>query len=206
MRAHRIEGLSDGIFAIAMTILVLQIQVPDHPGITTSADLWRAIVKLGPNIAGYVVSFMLLGTLWVGHHSMFHFIRHVDRPFLWLTIVFLMGVAFVPFTTALFAEYHQQPIASAFYGGTILCLLLISRFQWDYATGARRLVETSLEEEVVHGGKKRLRYATIAYLIAVAGSFWSSWLGLVLFVGVPLTYMLPSRVDAHLSQHPQPGP
>jgi uncharacterized membrane protein len=206
MRSSRIEGLADGIFAIAMTILVLQIQVPDHPGITTSADLWRAMVRLGPSIAGYVVSFMLLGTLWVGHHSMFHFVRSVDRPFLWMTIVFLMGVAFVPFTTALFAEHHNQPIASAVYGGTILSLLLIARLQWGYATGGRRLVDADLEEEVVRGGKARLRHAIIAYLIAVAGSSWSAWLGLALFIGMPLVYMLPSRVDLHLRQHPHPEP
>src|SRR5262249_48029527 len=117
MRTNRIEALSDGIFAIAMTVLVLGIQVPDGGG---EAELSARLVTLGPQLDSYALSFVMLGVMWVGHHYQFQYICRADRGFLWLNLVFLLAVTFVPFATGVLGNYPGAPLAVFLYGGTVI--------------------------------------------------------------------------------------
>ena len=200
MESKRVEALADGIFAIAMTLLILQVRVPQLEQPVTQRALWNALTRLTPHVMGYFVSFVLLGALWVGHHAQFHFIRSVDRALLWLNIAFLACIGFIPFSTALFSEYHRQPLAAAVYSATMLIGVGFLYAQWEYATTGRRHVADDLEEAIVTAGKRRMWIGFAIYLGAALVSFVNSAVGLALFVVLPIIYLMPGPMDRHLKR------
>lgn len=100
----RVEAFSDGVFAIAITLLVLEIKVPDDAG----DRLWSALGAMWPSYAAYVVTFLVIGVMWVNHHTVFQCIARVDRKLLFLNLILLMGVAALPWPTAVVAEYLRE--------------------------------------------------------------------------------------------------
>ena len=113
LKTGRVEALSDGVFAIAMTILVLNISVPTAE--TVSADrLPDALGRVAPQVIVYIISFVNLGVLWVGQHNQYHFIDRADRWFLWINILYLLLISFMPLSTALLGHYplHRSPWSS----------------------------------------------------------------------------------------------
>jgi uncharacterized membrane protein len=116
MPKNRLEAFSDGIIAFAITLLILEIHIPDlGPGVDNAAML-KAILGLWPNFAVYVVSFVICNVWWISHHTFIHDLHSVDRRLLWVNSVFLMLIAFMPFPTGLLGHHPGQPIATAFYG------------------------------------------------------------------------------------------
>jgi uncharacterized membrane protein len=103
----RIEALTDGIFAIAMTLMVFDIKLPVGPQ-TTPWSLRSELIGLWPRFLAYAISFIMLGVYWVGHHNQYHYIRRTDRGFLWINIFFLMGVSLIPFSTGLLGQYPRN--------------------------------------------------------------------------------------------------
>jgi TMEM175 potassium channel family protein len=151
-----------------MTLLVLEIAVPQLTNSEVAAgELPKQLLKLWPLIMSYGMSFIILGFFWIYHHILFHYIKRVDRIFVWLTVFYLMFVAFIPFSTALLGEYHDQQISVVIYGINI-AIAIISR--------------SSL-------------MGPIFYLIAVALSFVSIIVSLVLFMVIPIYYLVPVRKD-----------
>ena len=117
-----------------MNLLVLDIKVPElHPPLET-VQLPLKLLALWPNFLSYFISFLILGVYWVGHHFQFSFIRRVDRPLLWINILFLLWVALVPFSTALLSEYSKTRVAIAIYGLNLIAVGLTLALQWWYAT------------------------------------------------------------------------
>jgi TMEM175 potassium channel family protein len=195
--ANRVEALSDGIFAIAMTILVLEVHVPE---LASSADLGAALARLWPKLASYVLSFLLLGTLWVGHHFQFHYIRRTDRTLLWLNIGFLMCISFLPFCTSVVGSYPQEPLGIRIYGGTLMLAGILLYAHWAYATRRRRLCHASLEESVVRSIKNRIAVGLCVYAAAIGASFLSTTMSLLIFAAMPLAYLMPTHVDRHVGK------
>jgi len=136
----RIVNLSDGVFAIAITLLVLDIRVPDIPEGMVASELPATLLSLWPKYLGYVLSFAVISTFWIVHHSIFRPIREYDRGLLYLNFLFLMFVAFVPFPTSLLGEYgdHQLPVA-IYAGALAIGRLLLTAIHW-YSTRDDRLV------------------------------------------------------------------
>ena len=127
----RIVNLSDGVFAIALTLLVLDIRVPDIPENLVAADLPAALLSLWPKYLGYFLSFVGIGTFWLIHHSIFRNIRSYDRSLLCLNFLFLMFVALVPFPTSLLGEYGDHRLPVAVYAGTLAVgRLLLTAIHW----------------------------------------------------------------------------
>src|SRR2546423_8681001 len=125
----RIEAFSDGVFAIAITLLVLEIKVPTH-----SEDLWHDLGQLWPSYVGFVVSFFTIGVIWVNHHRQFELFVRADRTLMFLNLQLLLWVAFIPFPTSLVAEYFREgvheDVASAVYAGTFLAMGLSFFAMW----------------------------------------------------------------------------
>jgi uncharacterized membrane protein len=195
MDTKRIEALADGVFAIAMTLLVIEIHVPEVPA---GSSLAAALLHLAPNVIAYAVSFVILGTLWVGHHAQFHFIKRVDRPLLWIDIHFLLFIAFLPFSTALLAQQYREPLAATIYGATLLGAGVFLYWHWHHATSGRRLVDPALQESVVRTVKRRILGGHAVYASAVLLSRLNPYVGLALFAAMPLGYMIPGHVDRHM--------
>jgi uncharacterized membrane protein len=125
---ERIEMLCDGIFAIAMTLLVLELKVPELPKPVTTAALWHALRGHGLGFFAYFLSFMLAGASWMQHHVLFHYVSRATRALAILNLFFLMFVSLVPFSTSIFAQYGPQ--ATPFYFGNQFVLGLLVAAQW----------------------------------------------------------------------------
>jgi len=105
----RVEAFSDGVFAIAITLLVLEIRVPPVDTTAHGHTLLLALGRLWPSYLGYALSFVTIGIMWANHHSIFRYIRRADRYFVLINVMFLMCISFLPFPTALLAEYLPEP-------------------------------------------------------------------------------------------------
>jgi uncharacterized membrane protein len=130
----RIEALSDGVFAIAMTLLVLEIKVPELPREVAPVELWHATIEHWPIFFSFLVTFMLAGQFWLWHHVLCHYTRRVDRVLALLTVVFLMFVSLLPFSTAMLGAFTlRQPVSLALYFGNQLALGVMLNVKWWYS-------------------------------------------------------------------------
>lgn len=197
----RLEALVDGVFAVVMTLLVLDIKVPLPVTSYNMAHLLQKLVALRPTLLSYAISFVIAGIYWVGHHNQFAYIRRTDRPLLWINILFLMCVVFIPFSTALLAAYPGQRIAVDVYGGNLIVVGLVLYLHWWYATRGHRLVAADMDPHVVHLAARRILMAPAIYLVAIGLSFVpavsTAW-SIGLYVLVPVLYIVPGHIDRHL--------
>ena len=119
LQFERMLFFSDAVFAIAITLLVIEIRLP-HIALTTDTAVAQALADLIPNYIGFIVSFFVVGRFWIGHHAQFAFIDHVDRPLLWRNLLFLGAIAFMPFPTAVVVERGASAVAVIFYGAWLI--------------------------------------------------------------------------------------
>jgi uncharacterized membrane protein len=186
----RIEAFSDGVFAIAITLLVIEIGVPHVENEPEGTTLFGSLVGQWPPYLGYVISFLVIGTVWANHHNRFTYIVRSDHVLLFLNTVFLMCVAFIPFPTALLAEYVQieeRTTAIAVYAGTLAVTAVFFTLLWLYAANGCRLVDCKLDPTTLRAMTRRYVAGMVLYLIAFAPAFIS----LALIVGLALLFVLP---------------
>ena len=195
----RIEAFSDGVFAIAITLLIIEIGVPhleDEPPGTT---LPQALVGLWPSYLGYVISFLQIGVIWANHHNRFRFIERSNHGLLFLNILFLMCVAFIPFPTALLAEYlertaSERETAGVIYAGTLAVTAVFFTLLWLYAA-ANRLVDRNLDPSLVRAMTRRYLLGTVAYLLVFVLAYVNVAASLILIVILALLFVLPEPGD-----------
>jgi uncharacterized membrane protein len=185
----RIVNLSDGVFAIAITLLVLNIQVPDIPEKVVSSQLPEALLSLWPKYLGYLLSFVGISAFWLIHHSIFRPIRAYDRSLLYLNFLFLMVVAFVPFPTALLGEYGDHQLPVAIYAATLAVgRLLLTAIHW-YSTRNDRLLDEPQDPATVRFFLRRGLMIPAIFLLSIGVSFFN--------VGVAIwTWLIMLVVDA----------
>ena len=194
MTKGRIEAFSDGIFAIAATLLVLEIKVP-APG---DGSLWHGLAQLWPSFAAYGVSFFTIGIIWVNHHGQYDRLVRMNRTMLFVNLLLLFWVAFIPFPTALVAEYLRdgstsaQHVAAAVYSGTLLVMGLSFFAGWRYAVHAGLLQEDTSSVEVRYL-LRRNRLGQVGYALAVVLSFVSAGLAVAICGLVAAYYVYPGR-------------
>jgi uncharacterized membrane protein len=191
----RIETLTDGVFAIVMTLLVLEIAVPQLSNSEVAAELTKELLELWPVLLSYATSFIILGFFWIAHDDQFHYIKRANRILLWITIFYLMFVAFVPFSTSLIGEYGDQQISVIIYGINISIVGFWEYVLWRYATKDHHLVDSDLDPTFITRVSKRFLLGPTIYLIAVAISFVSTQVSLVLFIATPLYFLVSARKD-----------
>ncbi len=190
---QRIEAFSDGVFAIAITLLIIEIGVP-HP--SGDRGLQDALADLWPSYGAYVLSFVMIGIYWANHHSFFRLFLRTDHFFLILNVVFLMAIAFMPFPTAVLGEYlrdaGERDAAVGFYAFGLLLPAVGWLSIWLYAN-ARDLLDERLAPDYVRFLTVQYVLSTGVYVVAVAVSFVSAWAALAICVGFTLLYLLPPR-------------
>ena len=192
----RIEAFSDAVFAIAITLLIIEIGVPhldDEPPGTT---LPQALVGLWPSYLAYVISFLQIGVIWANHHNRFRFIERSDHGLLFLNILFLMCVAFIPFPTALLAEYlegtaGERETAGVIYAGTLAVTAVFFTLLWLYAATNRRLVDRGLDPSLLRAMTRRYLLGTVAYVLVFLLAFVNVAASLALIVALALLFVLP---------------
>ena len=178
MEKSRIAALVDGIFAVAMTLLVLDLKLPEGVKISNDAEVWRQLVELKSHFSIYVLSFIVLGIFWTSHHSLFHFVRRVDRGLLWINLLFLLFITLLPFSTNLLSGQIPLHIPVAVYGANLLLPWLTSLLQIRYLAHHLELVHDQLTPAWI--AIVRLRMAIPAVVIAgsIAISFFNPSLAL----------------------------
>jgi len=191
LNTFRIETLEDGVFAIAMTLLVLNLKIPE----TTDQSVFHSIVKIWPNLLTFFGSFLLLGVYWFGHRTALHYIKNADHTFHWLGILILMFVSIVPFSASMIANYYHDQGAIILYGLNLITISLTMYWQWYYATSGYRLIDKDLPAYVIRFAKNRFIFAPIAYLLAICFSLVNSVIPLILYTILPVFYILPFFVQ-----------
>ena len=170
----RIEAFSDGVFAIAVTLLVLELKVPQLAEDAGSGELWSALLSRWPSYAAYLVSFMTILIVWVNHHRLFNIIQRSDSRFLFLNGLLLLVVTTIPFPTALLAEFFEKPSASvacAIYSGMFVMLALAFNAFWRYAAYRNRLLTRTVTTEQVAAISRSLLFGPITYFVAFVLAF-----------------------------------
>src|SRR5438045_156778 len=186
----RLAGISDGIFAVGMTLLVLGLAVPAlNPG-ATEGDLWQALLRLGPNVLVYTMSFMTLGIFWVGQGTQLNLLARSNRNYSWLQLAFLLSVTLVPFSTALLARFPTFRLALVEYWLNIVLLGVTLLAGLQYGLRAHLLKESEIPE-VAPLMRARILIAQSLYAIATATCiFFPTWVSITLIFLVQLNYVI----------------
>ena len=201
----RIEAFSDGVFAIAITLLVIEIGVPHVEGEGTT--LSRVLVEQWPSYLAYAISFLQIGVIWANHHNRFRFIARSDHLLLFLNILFLMCVAFIPFPTALLADYllssgAERTTAGAVYAGTLAVTAVFFTLLWLYAAANYRLVNRNLDPSLLRTMTRRYVFGMLAYFVAFALAFVNVVASLILIVVLALLFVLPEPGERRVTSQP----
>jgi len=196
---QRIEAFSDGVFAIAITLLIIEIGVPHIGG---RESLWDAVKDLWPSYGAYVLSFVMIGIYWANHHSFFKLFQRTDHVFLMLNVFFLMCIAFLPFPTAVLGEYlrdsHERDTAVSLYAFGLLLPAIGWLSIWLYAN-ACGLVDARLAPDYIRLLTIQYLLSNAFYVAALVVSFLSAWVALAFVLGLALLYLLPPRRPRYLS-------
>jgi len=178
---HRLLALTDGVYAIVMTILVLELSVPMVMGTAVNKKLSHGLLEMWPEFLIYGLSFLVLGVFWLMHHFIFDNIKQYDAALSWINIFFLMCTGLIPFSTALFGAYGAERITALVYGINMFFGFLGLWALWLYATGKHRLVDTDIEHEIVKGGNMMAIAYLVTILIALGISFVSPVISFILY-------------------------
>ena len=184
---NRLEALVDGVFAFAMTLLVIGLTVPSIPKSQAAAELTPALLSMWPELLSFLIAFFVLASFWVVHHRHFHYLNSVDTPVLWLNIVILIFVVLVPFTTDVSGDYSDVQIAVILFHLNLLILGLLFFVQWQYIVRHPSLAGTIPKEYT----KKQVVARIITPLTACIGiaiSFYSPSNSMWAYLVIPLWF------------------
>ena len=188
MDKGRLEAFSDGVIAIIITIMVLELKVPHGESL-------HALAPLVPVFLSYVLSFVYVGIYWNNHHHMLHTVRHATGPMLWANLHLLFWLSLFPFATAWMGENHFAAAPTAIYG-VVLFMAAIAYWVLQTLIIASQGGESLLRRAV--GSDWKGRASPAIYLLAIATAFWSQWLAQALYVLVALIWLVPDRRIEHV--------
>jgi uncharacterized membrane protein len=183
MRKNRLEAFSDGVIAIIITILVLEIKVPH-------GETFQALTPLTPVFLTYVLSFVYLGIYWNNHHHMLHTCEKVTGAILWANLHLLFWLSLIPFTTGWMGENHFATTPSALYG-VVLLMAAIAYFILQQLIIASQGRDSLLKKAI--GGDWKGKLSPILYALAIPASFWMHWVAQGIYVLVALIWLIPDR-------------
>lgn len=197
----RIETLADGVFAIVLTLLAfdLDLRVPSQD-VVSQIGLAGALGNLAPNFIAYLVTFIILGVLWVGHHNQFFYIKRADRTLLWINLLFMMCVALLPFSAGLLSRYGQDRVSVIIYNINLILAGMVLYLHWWYATRDNHLLNHPIDEKVRKIVNRRILTPPVWYLVAILASLIFIQASIAIDVFVPILYILPSGID-HFLHH-----
>jgi uncharacterized membrane protein len=188
MKTNRLEAFSDGVFAVAITLLILEINVPE------GEHLWHQLKEEWPSFASFFVSFWVIGIIWVNHHGVIDHIKQADRGVLYLNLLVLMSVVLIPFSTALMAEHlksgDDENVAAAVYAGSFVLMAVSFGGLWEYITRHREKLGVELTDEEVRRRSRSFQIGNPIYALAVVVAFISPAVVLVIIGALAVYYMV----------------
>lgn len=190
---NRIEAFSDGIFAIVITLLIFQIQTPEIRDKISGMELLGALYNLGPKFFGYVVSFFFVAVFWVSHHQFFNTLNFSKRGLLWLNILFLFFVTFIPFPTGVLGAYHENITAVVFFGLTFfaasLTYAVLRWYGWESDETSDKFDHDSLRRAM------RLSFLLpLLYAVGIAAAFFNLTAAILIYFLTPILLIKPIKL------------
>jgi len=184
----RIEAFSDGVFAIAITLLILEIKIPA----AGSGNLAQQLLRQWPSYIAFVLSFAFIGIMWINHHRLFNHIRRADNALLFLNLLLLLGVCAVPFPTAVLAQHFgssNQRTAAILYHGTYFAIAIFFNILWSYAS--RHLLGKDADTSAAHKLSAQYSVGPLLYLACIALTWVNVPLSLLLNIALAIFFALP---------------
>ena len=193
MQKSRLEAFSDGVFAIVITLLILDIRFPEIP----YSEFAVGLREVFPRILAYIMSFIIIGLYWVTHHNSMHAMKKIDRGFLWLNILFLLCVSFIPFPTSLLGRYPFQAGPIIFYGATLIVCNLVGFVMLVYVHYRPHLAGANFSEKYLRSHSPNYIIVNGAYLVAmlIAKVYPLASYLIYIFVIVLIVIFLPKQDD-----------
>ena len=192
----RLEAFSDGVFAIAITLLILEIKLPGAEDLKTE-NLSTYLLHQWPKYFAYIFSFMVLGVYWTNHHYLYKLYMRTDHWFNMLNVLFLMTIAFLPFPSAILGEYIHEPEhfgpAVRFYALGISMPAVVWLVSWLYASHKKRLIDHRLSEPFIKVLTRQFILSNLLYVVAIVLSFYYPGASLALIIFLNLLYLLPPK-------------
>jgi uncharacterized membrane protein len=192
----RVTALTDGVFAIVLTLLVLDLHAP---AAISQMQLLSDLREIAPQLMLFVVSFAIVAVFWYGHHMEMHWIVRSDRVHLGITLIFLLTISFVPFSASLLGKNPQLPLAATIYGANLFLAGVVRYTHWAYATNGSRLVAPGLDPDFVWHIKRVFLVVPVLYLVAAGLSWLNTIIAIAAFAAIPLLYVRPARHTQHLT-------
>ena len=193
LSTSRIEALTDGVFAIAMTLLVLNFEVPNPLEGKGAFELHHTLRQLWPNFLHYAMSFLLLSIFWIKNHQQYHFIKRSDQKLLWINLTSLLFICMIPFTTSLVSDYGDMPIAAIIFEANLLAAGAVSYLQWWYATKDRHLVDANLDGRVIAIYRSSSLVPPAVSVLAIIVSIFHPRIGTSLYFSIPFILIYLKR-------------
>ena len=187
----RIETLTDGIFAIAMTLLILTLDLPQVKGAVNHAVLHEFLFGQADKFFNYALSFIILAVFWIIHHQQFHYIKRTDRTHLWINIFILMFIALIPFSTSLVGIYINDWLDNVFFAANMIILGSLFFLNWQYAANGHKLVDCELDQQVIDMGRRRCMVTPAVSFVALIVAFVCAPLSGLVYLLMPLILSLP---------------
>ena len=185
----RLKALADGVFAIVMTLLVLELTVPAATEVAHSGGLARVLAEMWPEFLFYGLSFLILGIFWLVHHMIFDVIERSDPTLVWLNIVYLLFAALIPFSTALYGKHSGETISATIYGANQLLVFFMGFSIWSYATGKNRLTTGDVDPALIKGTKMMGYLYFIVLLIAIGLSFVDPLVSTIIYAAFAIIFI-----------------
>lgn len=193
---NRLEAFSDGVFAIAITLLIIEIKVPSHEDLKDQS-LMHYVWQQWPKYFAYILSFVMIGIYWANHHYLFKLFKRTDHVFNLLNVFFLMTIAFLPYPTGVLGDFinsteHEKPAVS-FYAFAIWLPAFSWLLMWLYAKNKRRIVDHALTARFIKTLTLQYILSNILYVSAFLVSLMSPMASIIICVGLTLLYLLPPK-------------
>lgn len=196
-QVERLILFSDAVFAIAITLLIIEVKVPElHGTEVTEAGFWHAMSELLPKISGFIVSFFLIGLYWTIHHRMFGYVVNYTQALLWLNLGFLFSIVLMPFSTAVYSEYSTPErinLVSPFavYVFNICLTSIMNYFLWRYVSNpAHKVAEHLPPKHIINEGKKRSLIIAGVFILSLLVTIWLPGIGRMLLMLIPFAMKL----------------
>jgi len=192
----RIEAFSDGVMAIIITIMVLELRVPKLAEAFSREDFWREMEHFWPKLLAYAMSFVIVGIFWVNHHGFFHNLQKSDGKLLWFNNFMLFWMSLIPFGTAFLGEHPTSPEAVMIFGGIMTMTAISFPLMGYYAMFRSDLMHEYISSEMRNANLRRSWPGSVLYLFSVLVAPFSVWVSWGIFFVVPLYYFMPRVLGA----------
>ncbi|MEI6748713.1 MAG: TMEM175 family protein [Bacteroidota bacterium] len=189
----RVEAFSDGVFAIALTLLILGIKIPNYEANTSNEILFRSLVKLWPSFLAFLLSFTTILIMWINHHGFFKYLRKINSAFLYANGFLLLMITFINFPTVILAEYFESPAlntASAFYCGTMVIINIAFNLMWFTSAYKRKLIKYEITDALIIKIRNVYLLSFVIYITAFIVSFFFPLIGLLICISLWILWLV----------------